>query len=205
MIQWKQVRLSFLFLGIAVCTQAAQLHVVIVDKSGLGFPDVLVIVRSLEGRGESLRALTHRNGAVPAQELAMGLYQIIATCPYGLCRTTVREFLVNTDPVELKLAVEVLPTTGNTFTIGRVKRCQVEVQNRDGIPVASADILVRDANAESQKWYQTGLNGKVLIDLLPGQETTIVAVHDGDLASRVLQPDQSSSKQKEILFRFSDR
>ena len=173
-----------------------------VDKSGLGFPDVLVIVRSLEGRGESLRALTNRNGAVPTQDLAMGLYQIIATCPYGLCRTTVREFLVNTDPVDLKLALEVLPTTGNAFTIGRVKHCQVEVRNRDGIPVASAEILVRDANAESQKWYQTGLDGKVLIDLLPGRETTIVAVHDGNLASRVLQPDQSSSKQKVVLFRF---
>lgn len=203
MSQWKRVHLSFLLnIVICLCADAVPVRIVTLDKTGAGFQDVLVIVRSLDGKGESVRALTNQSGAVPTRELAAGLYQIIATCPYGLCQTTVREFFVKTDPIELELALDVLPTTGNTFAMGRVERRQVEVQDRHGRPVASADILVRDATAESQKWYQTGLDGRVLIDLASSRETTVVAVHDGLLLSRVLHSGRASIKQEVIILRF---
>ncbi len=191
-----------LALCFSYCSQAAQFQFATLDETGTGFPDVLVIVKSLEGRGESFRALTDKNGAVSAHELSSGLYQIIATCPYGICQTTVREFIVANNPVELKMSLKVLPTTGNAFRVGRVERRHVEVRDGDGKRIAHAQILVRDALAENQKWYQTGLDGKTEIDLPPGTQTTVVAVHQGRIVSRAFQTDGSKLKNNLMLLQF---
>jgi hypothetical protein len=161
----------------------------------------LVIVRSLEGNGESFRELTDQAGAVPRQELASGLYQLIATCPYGLCQTAVHEFMVASDPIHLKLPLKAVEIV-NTLIVGNVKHRKVIVQDRQGRPVASAQILVRDATAQHRRWYQTGAKGTVKIDLPPGDETTVVAIYQGRLASRVVQSNVENSGKKLVLIRF---
>jgi uncharacterized surface anchored protein len=176
-------------------------HVSTADETGAAFPDVLVMVRSLEGNGESFRALTDQAGAVPKQELAPGLYQLIATCPYGLCQTAVREFIVASDPIHSKLPLKVVAMV-NTVIVGDVKHRQVEVQDREGRPLASAQILVRDETAQHHKWYRTGANGTVTIDLPPGDEITVVAIYQGSLASSVVQPHAKKSRKKLVLIRF---
>src|SRR5689334_20790240 len=66
----------------------------IVDANGDPFANVLIIVRSLDGKGEIGRYLTNGEGLTSKLQLDDdGLYRIIATCPYGLCQTTVREFI----------------------------------------------------------------------------------------------------------------
>lgn len=187
---------------ISCCAHGAQFRILTVDETGAGFADVLVIVKSLEGKGEKFRALTDKSGAVSAYELSEGLYQIIATCPYGICQTTVREVIVANQPVDLKLSLKVLPTVGNAFTVGRIERRRVEVLDSDGRPVTSAQVLVRDAAAQHQRWYQTGVDGKVEIALPHGLETTVIAVHQGRLASRALQTDGSKLKSNLVLLRF---
>lgn len=192
------------FLGIfcALGVQAVPFHVETVDETGAAFPDVLVIVRSLDGNGESFRALTDREGAVPKHELSPRLYQLIATCPYGICQTTLHEFMVAGDPIHFELPLKVVPTTGNIFITSPVQHRQVEVQDVEGRPLASAQILVRDAIAQYQKWYQTGANGIVTIDLPPGGETTVIAIYHGSLASRILQPNAPNSEDELVLIRF---
>jgi len=81
----------FVFL---VCSQAAAapLRLKVLDQTGAAFPDVLVIVKSLAGKGEIFRALTDQSGCVPERDLPAGLYRAIATCPYGICETRLASF-----------------------------------------------------------------------------------------------------------------
>ena len=178
---------------------AAPLRVVTVDQTGAGFPDVLVIVKPLEGSGESFRALSDKDGIIPARDLPPGLYQLIATCPYGLCKTTVREFVVKKEPFDLKLPLAILPTSGNTVTIGHVEHRDIKVEDGEGKPIPSVPLLVRDAAAQNERWYTTGVNGSAIIDLPPGRETTVVAVHRGVLVSRDFK---MSDENEKIVLRF---
>ncbi len=181
------------------CAQAAPLRVVTVDQTGAVFPDVLVIVKPLEGSGEVFRALSDRNGMIPTRDLAPGSYQLIATCPYGLCQTTVREFMVKNDPLDLKLPLAVMPTSGNTVTIGHIENRDVEVEDREGKPIPSVSLLVRDATAQNERWYKTGANGVATIDMPPGVETTVVAVHHGSLIGRDFK---TSDMNEKVVLRF---
>src|SRR6266702_8425352 len=70
-------------LVLLVCSEASAvpLRLRILDQSGAAFPDVLVIVKSLAGKGEIFRALTDQTGGVAERDLSPGLYRAIATCP----------------------------------------------------------------------------------------------------------------------------
>ena len=178
---------------------AAPLRITAVDQTGAGFPDVLVIVKPLEGGGEVFRALSDRNGAIPTRELPPGPYQLIATCPYGLCQTTVREFMIESKPFDLKLPLPVMPTSGDTVTIGHIEHRDVEVEDQEGKPLPSVPVLVRDATAQKERWYKTGPNGLTTIDVPPGAEVTVVAVYRGSLASST---SKTSDKSEKIVVRF---
>ncbi len=203
MIRARHIYTSIL-LGLiyALAAQAASFRVVTLDETGADFPDVLIVVRSLDSGRENFRALTDRSGAVPTHELSPGLYQLIATCPYGICQTTVQEFIVASDPIDLKLTLKVVPTTGNGVTIGPIEHRQVEVLDLEGRPLASVQIFVRDGAAQYGRWYRTGANGRVTIDLPPEGEPTIVAIYQDRLVSRVLQPSASNSDGDLVVIRF---
>jgi len=64
---------------------AAPLRVRVLFRGGDPFPGALVVVKSLEGGGEVLRALGDASGMVPYLEVRPGLYQAIATCPIYQC------------------------------------------------------------------------------------------------------------------------
>ena len=133
---------------------ATPVRLKITDESGADFHDVLVIVKSLDGNGEIFRALTNSTGSVPERDLNPGLYRVIATCPYRICRTKISEFRVSDSPVELQLKLGVFPTRGNSVMVGPPNRIKVEVLNTQGKPAPAAEVLVRDSNAEYEQWIQ---------------------------------------------------
>jgi hypothetical protein len=139
-----------------------------------------VIVKSLAGKGEIFRSLTDQAGTLPERDLAAGLYRAIATCPYGICETRVTEFLVGDTPVEIELKVDVSPTRGNVAIVGPSNRLKLEVVDAQGKPAASAQVLVRDSNAEYEQWYRTDGEGDV--DVEPrGSATAFVVLYKGAL------------------------
>jgi len=169
----------------SVAASATPLHLRVLDESGAGFPDVLVIVKSLEGRGELFRALTDTSGAVAERDLAPGLYRIIATCPYGICQTKVSEFWVGSAAVKLELTVALEPTRGNRVTIDPLEPITIQVVDAGGAPVASAELLVRDLDAKNERWYTTNREGEVKANL-PTGTVTVVVLHQGVVTEETL-------------------
>jgi hypothetical protein len=111
---------------------AAPLRLRVMDQTGAAFQNVLVIVKSLAGKGEIFRALTDQAGGVPERNLPAGLYRAIATCPYGICETKVSEFLVGDTPVELEVKAGVSPTRGNVAMVGPSNRTRIQILDQTG-------------------------------------------------------------------------
>jgi len=177
-------------LVLLVCSQAgaSTVHLRVTDQTGAAFPNVLVIVKSLAGKGEILRGLTDEAGSVPERDLAAGLYRAIATCPYGICETKVTEFLVGDARVELELKVDVSPTRGNVAIVGPSNRLRLGVVDAQGKPAASAEVLVRDSNADYEQWYKTDAAGEA--DVEPrGTMTTFVVVYNRTLTTETMSSD----------------
>jgi hypothetical protein len=174
-------------LALLACSQAnaVPVRLRILDQTGAPFPDVLVIVKSLAGKGEIFRGLTDQAGSVPERDLVAGLYRAIATCPYGTCETKVTEFLVGDAPVELELKVDVSPTRGNVAIVGPSNRLKLEVVDAQGKPAASAQVLVRDSNAEYEQWYKTDSEGEVEVEPR-GTKTTFVVVYNRTLTTETI-------------------
>jgi hypothetical protein len=183
---------------------AAPLRLRVMDQTGAAFPDVLVIVKSLAGKGEIFRALTDHAGGVPERELPGGLYRAIATCPYGICETKVSEFLVGDTPVELEVKVDVSPTRGNVAMVGPSNRLKLEVVDTQGRPAVSAEVLVRDSNAEFEQWYKT--NGEGEADVEPrGTTTTFVVLYNRTLTTETISSEaiqKLRSEGKKIVIRL---
>jgi hypothetical protein len=180
-----------LTLLIASSADAAPMRVKVVDRTEAAFPDVLVIVKSLDGKGEVGRALTDATGSVPERELTPGLYRVIATCPYGICETKIFEFLIRDVPVQLDLKLDVLPTRGDVVQVGPSRSLKVEVVDQEGRPTRLARILVRDPDAQNERWYKTGSDGSAIVELPEGL-VTVVVVYEVTLASKTLRPSDVS-------------
>jgi hypothetical protein len=174
-------------LGLLVCSEAsaAPLRLRVMDQTGAAFADVLVIVKSLAGKGEIFRALTDQTGGVPERDLPAGLYRAIATCPYGICETKITEFLVGDTAVQLELKVDVSPTRGNIARVGPSNRMKVEVLDTQGKPVPSAQVLVRDPNAEYEQWYKTNGEGEADVEPL-GTTITFAVLYKGVLTEETI-------------------
>lgn len=170
---------------IAHHADAESLQVKVLDGAGAGFPDVLVIVKSLEGKGEVFRALTDATGSVPIREVAPGIYRAIATCPYGICQTSVQEFYVKNVPVHLELTALILPTQGNVVEIGPTSLLKVEILDRVGKPAKLAPVLIRDPDVQHERWYKTDADGSTTVELLNGP-MTVVVLFGGTLTSKTM-------------------
>jgi len=197
---------AVVFVGVvalSACSRvtATPVRLRVLDQTKAAFPNVLVIVKSLAGRGEIFRGLTDQAGSVPERDLAAGLYRAIATCPYGICETKVMEFLVGGAPVELELNVDVSPTRGDIAIVGPSNRLKMRVVDSQGKPAASAEVLVRDSNAEYEQWYKTNGEGEADVEPL-GTTATFVVLYKAALITETITSEaiqKLRSEGKEIV------
>jgi len=183
------MRQLFLVLLLSTLACAAPTSVCIVDGSGAPLKDVLVILKSLDNHYFDVsRQLTDEQGKTRSVELKHGLYRIIATTPYGVWKTTIREFLVGDEPINLKITADANPThgLGDVISVG-ADHAELQVLKADGSPAAGAKVLIRDRDAtlSLERWYKMDENGKSKIELV-GSPTVVVVVYDGKLMTTQL-------------------
>jgi hypothetical protein len=168
---------------------AAPVTVTVVDGSGAPAKDVLVIIQSLDTHQRDVtRKLTNEQGGIGTLELKAGLYRAIATTPYGLWRTAIREFIVSDAKVGLSITVEPEPThgRGDVVTVGTAT-ADLQVLKPDGTPASGAEVLVRDRSATLylERWYRVDKDGRSRIELV-GAPTIVVVLYEGKLISTQL-------------------
>jgi hypothetical protein len=159
--------------------RANDVKITLVDKSGAPFPGVLVIVKSLDNNSELGRFLSDSRGNIPPINFQTGLFRLIATCPFGICRTRVIEFMGSEAPKDMKLVLDVKGTDENGETIGSTKQRMVFL-DQTGSAIAGGQVLVRDVDAKWEKWYTTDAHGKIEVELLT-QDVTVVMIWKGNL------------------------
>jgi len=188
-----------LLLLTSVCS-ATPTAIHVVDASGAPADQVLVIVKALDHYEELARRLTDQQGAIGVLDLKPGTYRAIATTPYGLWQTEIKEFVVADAPVELQLTVRPRGTHGfgDVVTVGGSK-ANLQILGSDGKPAAGAEILVRDEEAtlHIERWYKTDADGKTRIELV-GDPTVVVVIFNGKLITTQLSP-----KSTHATIRFS--
>jgi hypothetical protein len=161
------------------------------DDGGAALKDELVIVQDLKnGEQELLRALSDQGGNVPTLQLPPGLYRVIATAPYGLWETNIREFLVGQRATEIVVMVQpmALHGYGDIIVIG-IAHAQLRVIGPSGEPASGAQILIRDRDATLylERWYKTDDRGNATIELV-GKPTVAVVIYDGVHLTTELDP-----------------
>jgi hypothetical protein len=181
----RHLLLALALLGLVTAGAAATFPVKIKveDAAGVVLKDQLVIVQDLDNRGhEVLRTLSDQGGNVPPLQLPPGLYRVIATAPYGLWQTSVREFLVGQKSTEVIVRVQAKSTHGygDIITVG-TRRVQLQVIGPDGQPASGASVLVRDRDAtlHLERRYKADREGTATIELV--SEPTVVLVVYSDL------------------------
>jgi hypothetical protein len=148
----------------------------VTDQSGTPFSNVLVIVKSLDKNNEVGRYLTTKDGRTPPMHLEQGLYRVIATCPYGVCQTTVREFFGSQFLPEMELQVTVKPTD-EVGQLVNAKKIRLVLQSKNQATLEGLHILVRNPSATRGERYVTDRKGNVDIEL-PSDPAIIVVVQD---------------------------
>jgi hypothetical protein len=154
---------------------SAETRLQVLDPSRAPFPDVLVIVRDMTKGVEMGRYLSDKEGRIPPLNLGNEIYQLIVTCPYGICKTTVREIAGARSPAELTVVVPPRPTDELGMLVG-APVAQISVVSKDQ-PIASATILVRDEQAIRQEWYTTDAHGAANVQL-PSDPAVIVIMRE---------------------------
>lgn len=187
-------------LVLSAMTLSTQVELVVEDSSGIALKDKLVIVRDLRNKEhEVIRALTNKDGQIPSFALPPGLYRAIATDPYGLWQTEVREFLVAEKPARLAMRVRPTPTHGygDIVTVG-TKRKKLKILKPDGQPASGAEIYARDRDAtlHLEHLYQANAHGETEIDLV-SEPTVIVIVFGDSLTTREI-----TDKDSELIVRL---
>lgn len=178
------MRVAILLFLLPTLCLAAPASFRVLDGSGAPVKDVLVIVKSLNsGYGDESRQLTDEQGRVRAVELTPGTYRVLATTPYGVWETTIREFLVNEQPVDLSLKVQPQPTQGFGDIVPlHSSKADLQVITPDGNPTSGAEVLVRDERDSLylERRYKLDENGKSKIELV-GSPTILVIIYNGKL------------------------
>lgn len=174
----------FILLYIIITVAPTPRTICVVDPTGAPLPGVLVIIKSLDGKGEIGRFLSDFDGQVPPVNLDEGLYRLIATYPYGPWVTTVTEVLGSNVPPKLRLVIPSMATDRLGEQLGR-RQVTIVVQTLSAAPASGARILVRDPEARWETWYTADREGHVTIRL-PSDPSVMVAVHEGKLYRREL-------------------
>jgi hypothetical protein len=185
---------------LSAMTPSMKVDLVVEDSTGVALKDELVIVQDLRNQAhEVLRVLSNKDGKTPTLDLQPGLYRAIATAPYGLWQTEVREFLVAEKPVRLALRVRPMPTRGygDIVTVG-TKRKKLEILKTNGQAASGAEIYVRDRDAtlHLERWYKTNAQGEAEIEIV-SEPTVVVIVFGDSLTTR-----EVSAKDSELILRL---
>src|SRR5258708_22598753 len=164
--------------------------------------DLLVIVQDLDNHeNEILRALTDRDGNVPPIKVRSGLYRVIATNPYGLWQTSVREVLVRGKPTQVAITAKPMGTHGNgDVVLTGAQHELLRFIGPDGQPAAGASILCRDREAtlSLERWYKADRSGEARIELV-GNPTVVVVQYDD-----VLFATELSDRDKNPVIRLEE-
>lgn len=159
----------------------------VLDASGAPTNGVLVIVQNLENHeAEVLRALGQGNAG--SSELQPGLYRMIATTPYGIWQTAIKEFVVRAVPFAVVLPVQPMPTHGYGDIVPlRTTRAELQVLKPDGQPASNADLLVRDrmATLYTERWYKTDAQGRTRIEMTSDPLVVLVLYHDAVMTTEL--------------------
>jgi hypothetical protein len=142
-------------------------------------PNVLVVIRSLANGTETGRYLTDVRGRVPAVSVESDvLYQVIGTCPYGMCETVVREAFGSALVRGMLLPVQVRATDFEGTMVGPTTT--IVIRSRQGAPVSKLSILVRTPDAHRQRFYYTDDRGRAAV-ILPSDPAAVVVIVDHDV------------------------
>jgi hypothetical protein len=170
---------------------AAAVKFRVLDGSGAPVKDVLVIVQNLsEHEAELLRVLSDADGNGGGRDLQSGLYRVIATTPFGLWQTTIKEFVVKSSPLELVLQIKPMPTHGyGDIVVVGTTWVDVQVLRPDGRPASAAELLVRDRDATlyTERWYKTDAEGRTKIELVSDPLVLIILYDDAIMTTDVSQ------------------
>jgi hypothetical protein len=166
---------SVILLHMPICL-AEHVRVKAVDEVGVRVPDILVVVRSLDTHTLfPPRFLTDSEGQTPVFEVPPGLYQFVASCPFGIWRTSVTEMFVDSSTKDIILrvgatqAIDVI-TTNEPPTVS----VYMFSSPPEKAPLAGIRVLSRGSEAEDEDWLQTDATGRVRVKLVDGP--TILAV-----------------------------
>lgn len=150
-----------------------------------GIAKVLVLTRSLDRKGEVIsRELSDADGFTPPIDLPPGLYQAVATFPFGGLSTRVQEFVLADNPKTVELHM----FGGTIDTVQATVKVEVTVVDRAGHPVANATVLGRDPEAKFMDWSRTDGQGHTTVTI--GVDTEdIVTLYGGQVdAQRISIP-----------------
>jgi hypothetical protein len=184
------MRIAILLLLCCQLAGAAPVKFRVVDEGGSPVNDVLVIVKNLESHeAEVLRALTNDRGDAGVRELQPGVYRIIATAPYGLWQTRIKEFLVKFAPVEVVLPVKVMPTHGyGDIVVVGAPWLELQIVQADKRPASFAEVLVRDsvATLHTEKWYKADSEGRIKVEMMVAEPVmAVVLYHDAIMTTEL--------------------
>jgi hypothetical protein len=171
--------------------QSEQIRVRTLDEMGAKVQGVLVVVHSLSADTYfEKRLLTDSEGQTPMFELHAGLYQFIATCPFGAWRSSVAELFVDSSTKDIALRVGAKKAI-DVIKIGKRPRTvslRIISSQSEGAPLAGIRVLRRDPDATNVNWLQTNATGRVTIDLVDGPTILVVPI-EGHVHTFVLVDD----------------
>lgn len=160
-------------------------------------PSVLVIVKSFADGSETGRYLTDAQGRTPTIPVKTDvLYQIIGTCPYGICNTVVREAFGSVLEKGMLLEVPVRRTDSEGTVVGPTT--VIVLRSGGAGAVAKIALLVRTLDGRHQRWYHTDEHGRAAV-VLPSDPVAIVAIVEDQVVTFDLASDCHSAARVEVV------
>jgi hypothetical protein len=116
---------------------------------------------------------------------------MIATAPYGIWQTGIKEFLVGSVPVEMSLRLKLKPTHGyGDIVVVGTAWVELQVLRHDGQPASNAELLVRDREDTlyTERCYKTDAQGRAKVEMVADPLVLIILYQGGimttDLSKR---------------------
>jgi hypothetical protein len=155
---------------------SATVTVRVTDSVGADrLPKILIIVRSLEGKGEITRGLTTDDGVFSVVNILPGLYQAISLNPYGYWRSEAHEFVVTEKDVLVEFRLKGSVIDQVAFPEQQIT---VRVVDQKGNAVPGAQVLGRDIEARFMRFNTTDEEGRAKVTIPCGESQISVIYRD---------------------------